>query len=77
MTVGSGFLRHPGGVFTISLRDLVDSSCNLDCGEETDPSSSVAGRRIGGTVARETIEILITVNPSLPDQSFTSASRSA
>ena len=76
-TAGSGFPHHPGGVLTISSQDLVDSSCDAGAGEETDPSSSVAGRRVGGAIARAAIEVLIAANSSQPVQSFTSASRSA
>ena len=76
-TAGSRFPHHPGGVLTTSSQDLVDSSCDASGGEEMDPSSSVAGRRIGGAVARASIEVLIAVNSSQPVQFFTSASRSA
>ena len=64
-------------MLTISSQDLVDSSCDAGGGDETDPSSSVAGRRVGGAVARTVIEVLIAANSSPLVQSFTSASRSA
>ena len=75
-TAGSGFPRHPGGVLTISSQDLVDSGCDAGGGEETDPSSSVGGKRVGGAVARASIEVLIAANSSQLVQSFASASRS-